>query len=80
MGVQVEAASTLPAMFKVDCEGIEATVKVEYQGLPPKCDHCIAFGHDTDRCVKTQGVALINIHKEVQIHPDPGWETVMAKG
>ncbi|XP_028091363.1 uncharacterized protein LOC114291701 [Camellia sinensis] len=78
--VEVEAASTLPAMFKVDCEGIEATVKVEYQGLPPKCDHCIAFGHDTARCVKTQVAALINIQKEVQNHPDPSWETVMAKG
>ncbi|XP_028090360.1 uncharacterized protein LOC114290623 [Camellia sinensis] len=78
--VEVEATSILTAMFKVDCEGADAIVKVEYQGLPPKCEHCIAFGHDTARCVKTQVAALINSQKEVQNHPDPGWETVMAKG
>ncbi|XP_028097019.1 uncharacterized protein LOC114296888 [Camellia sinensis] len=78
--VEVEAASTLPAMFKVDCEGAEAIVKVKYQGLLLKCEHCIAFGHDTARCVKTQVATLINSQKEVQNHPDPGWETVMAKG
>ncbi|XP_028071054.1 uncharacterized protein LOC114273460 [Camellia sinensis] len=78
--VEIEATSNLPAMFKVNCEGVDAVIKVEYQGLPPKCEHCIAFGHDTSRCVKTQVAALINLQKEIENNLDPGWETVMAKG
>ncbi|XP_028074446.1 uncharacterized protein LOC114276808 [Camellia sinensis] len=78
--VEVEATSTLPSMFKVNCEDAEAVVKVEYQGLPPKCDHCVVFGHDTTKCVKTQVAALLNLQKQTEDNPDPGWETVKAKG
>ncbi|KAL7179501.1 hypothetical protein ACSBR1_042822 [Camellia fascicularis] len=78
--VEVEATSYLPSMFKVNCEGEDVVVKVEYQGLRPKCEHCIVFGHDTSKCVKTQVAALVNLQKETENNPDPGWETVMAKG
>ncbi|XP_028118134.1 uncharacterized protein LOC114315721 [Camellia sinensis] len=78
--VEVEATSNLPSMFRVNCEDAEAVVKVEYQGLPPKCDHCVVFGHDTTKCVKTQVAALLNLQKQTEDNPDPGWETVKAKG
>ncbi|XP_028118772.1 uncharacterized protein LOC114316296 [Camellia sinensis] len=78
--VEVEATSTLPLMFKVSCEEEDVVVKVEYQGLPPKCEHCMVFGHDTTKCVKTEVAALIKIQKETENNPDPGWETIKAKG
>ncbi|KAL7181471.1 hypothetical protein ACSBR1_040377 [Camellia fascicularis] len=78
--VEVEATSNLPSMFSVNCEDEDAVVRVEYQGLPPKCDHCVVFGHDTTKCVKTQVAALINLQKQTEDNPNPGWETVKAKG
>ncbi|XP_028082596.1 uncharacterized protein LOC114283918 [Camellia sinensis] len=78
--VEIDAACTLPAMFNVSCGGDTIVVKVEYQGLPAKCDHCVAFGHATTRCVKSQVEKLVNLQKETEENPDPGWSTVTAKG
>ncbi|XP_028126071.1 uncharacterized protein LOC114322842 [Camellia sinensis] len=78
--VEVDAITTLPSMFKVNCEGEKGIVKVEYQGLPPKCDHCVAFGHDTTKCVKTQVAQLISLQKKTDDNSDPGWNIVKANG
>ena len=55
-------------------------IQGEYQGLPTKCEHCLALGHDTTKCVTTQVAKLVNLHKETENSPDPGWSTVLAKG
>ncbi|XP_028083502.1 uncharacterized protein LOC114284753 [Camellia sinensis] len=78
--VEIEASSNLPAMFNISCGGNTIVVRVEYQGLPAKCDHCIAFGHNTSKCDKTQVEHLVNLQKETEDNPDPGWSTVKAKG
>ncbi|XP_028087316.1 uncharacterized protein LOC114288025 [Camellia sinensis] len=50
-------------------------------GLPAKCEHCVAFGHDTTRCVTTQVAKLVSLQKETEENPtEPGWTTIMAKG
>ncbi|KAF5933090.1 hypothetical protein HYC85_029261 [Camellia sinensis] len=52
----------------------------KYQGLPVKCEYCHVFGHDTTKCVTTQVAKLVNVHKETENNPDPGWSTVKVKG
>ncbi|XP_028073502.1 uncharacterized protein LOC114275708 [Camellia sinensis] len=50
-------------------------------GLPAKCEHCVAFGHDTTRCVTTQVAKLVSLQKETEENPtEPGWTTIIAKG
>ncbi|KAL6987727.1 hypothetical protein U1Q18_013475 [Sarracenia purpurea var. burkii] len=50
--VEVEASSPLPGVVAFKCDGDICQVKVDYQGLPPICSICQAFGHDTKRCKK----------------------------
>ncbi|XP_028069052.1 uncharacterized protein LOC114271647 [Camellia sinensis] len=50
------------------------------RGLPVKCERCSVFGHDTTKCVTTQVAKLVNLQKETENNPDPGWSIVKAKG
>ncbi|KAL6984780.1 hypothetical protein U1Q18_018159, partial [Sarracenia purpurea var. burkii] len=47
-----EASSPLPGVVDFKCDGDICQVRVDYQGLPPICSICQAFGHDTKRCKK----------------------------
>ncbi|KAL6967274.1 hypothetical protein U1Q18_052426 [Sarracenia purpurea var. burkii] len=38
----------------VRCEGEEIEVPIEYQGLPPMCDHCKSFGHASHNCKESK--------------------------
>lgn len=78
--VEIEASSNLPAMFNVSCGGISVVVRVEYQGIPAKCDHCLVFGHKTSNCVKNQVEHLVNLQKVTEDNPDQGWNTVTSRG
>ncbi|KAL7170673.1 hypothetical protein ACSBR2_035535 [Camellia fascicularis] len=71
--VEVDANAKQPPSFPVYCGDQQVNVNVEYQGLPSKCEHCVVFGHDTTKCVTTQVAKLVNLQKETENNPDPGW-------
>ncbi|XP_028073153.1 uncharacterized protein LOC114275333 [Camellia sinensis] len=77
--VEVDASAKQPPSFPVKCGEKQVIVKVEYQGLPSKCEHCLVFGHDTTKCVTTQVAKLVNLQKDTENNPNPGWSTVQAK-
>lgn len=72
--------SILPHSFFVKCEDEVVKIRVEYQGIPTKCDHCKVFGHDTKKCITTQVAHLVQMQKETENVKDDGWQTVKAKG
>lgn len=45
--VEIKASSLLPNDFQIKYKGETVTIRVEYQGVLVKCEHCGVFGHDT---------------------------------
>ncbi|KAL7207898.1 hypothetical protein ACSBR1_029781 [Camellia fascicularis] len=78
--VEVNVDSSLPPCFFVKCGEDVVEIRVEYQGIPTKCDHCKVFGHDTKRCITNQVAQLVQLQKETKIEKNDGWKTVKAKG
>ncbi|XP_028077524.1 uncharacterized protein LOC114279476 [Camellia sinensis] len=78
--VEVNVESTLPQSFFVKCEEEVVEIRVEYQGLPTKCEHCKVFGHNTKNCITNQVAQLVQMQKQSENEKDGGWQTVKAKG
>lgn len=78
--VEVNVDSALPQSFFVKYEDEVVEIRVEYQGIPAKCEHCKAFGHDTKKCITNQVAKLVQLQKETDNEQDDGWKTVKTKG
>lgn len=78
--VEVNVDSTLPQSFFVKYEDEVVEIRVEYEGIPAKCEHCKAFGHDTKKCITNQVAKLVQLQKEIGNEQDDGWKTVKTKG
>lgn len=78
--MEVDVDSPLSLNFFVKCEGKVMEIRVEYQGIPAKCEHCRVFGHDTKNCVPTQVAHLDQMQKETEEDKEEGWQTVKSKG
>ncbi|KAL6983678.1 hypothetical protein U1Q18_052613 [Sarracenia purpurea var. burkii] len=48
--IEVDASKQLIHSVFVRCEGETIDIPIEYQGLPPRCSRCYAFGHETTMC------------------------------
>ncbi|KAL6997446.1 hypothetical protein U1Q18_007573 [Sarracenia purpurea var. burkii] len=48
--IEVDASKPLTHSVVVRCEGEAVEIPVVYQGLPPMCGNCKAFGHAPGRC------------------------------
>ena len=81
--VEIEATSKLPTYFQIRHDDEAVLIRVEYQGLPSRCQHCQIFGHSTQKCVSQQVAKLISMQKTSEENvnaQDEGWTTVIAKG
>ncbi|XP_028123740.1 uncharacterized protein LOC114320860 [Camellia sinensis] len=77
--VELDASAKEPPSFPIYCGEDQVIAKVEYQGLPVKCEHCLVFGHDTTKCVTTQVAKLVNLQKETENNSNPRWSIVKSK-
>lgn len=57
--VEVNVESTLPQSFFVKCEEEVVEIRVKYQGLPAKCEHCKVFGHKESENEKDEGWQIV---------------------
>ncbi|XP_028108374.1 uncharacterized protein LOC114307170 [Camellia sinensis] len=80
--VEIKASSLLLDDFQIKCEGETVTIRVEYQGVPVKCEHCGVFGHETKVCFSAQVFKLISLQKASEQNPkdEEGWSQVKDKG
>ncbi|XP_028057938.1 uncharacterized protein LOC114261824 [Camellia sinensis] len=78
--VEVDVTSELPHQFFLRCEDEVVEIKVEYQGLPAKCEHCRVFGHDTKKCVTAQVEKLTQMQKVTGVAIEDEWQHVKDKG
>lgn len=78
--VEVSVESVIPESFVVKLGDEVVEIRVEYQGIPIKCENCMVFGHDTKNCIKYQVAKLVQIQKETKNEKEDGWKTVKAKG
>ncbi|KAL7185619.1 hypothetical protein ACSBR2_027544 [Camellia fascicularis] len=78
--VEVNVDSPLPQNFFVKCEDEVVEIRVEYHGIPAKCEHCRVFGHDTKNCISNQVAQLVKMQKVTEEDKEDGWKTVKFKG
>ncbi|KAK8603530.1 hypothetical protein V6N13_096008 [Hibiscus sabdariffa] len=54
--IEVSVTDVIMGSVTLDLgEGVTIVVGVELAWAPPKCDHCVIFGHSTDNCFKVKG-------------------------
>lgn len=78
--VEVNVESALPQNFLVRCDDEVVEIRVEYQGIPAKCEHCKVFGHDTKKCIANQVAHLVQMQQKAENLQEDDWQTVKAKG
>lgn len=78
--VEVNVESALPQNFLVRCDDEVVEIRVEYQGIPAKCEHCKVFGHDTKKCIANQVAHLVQMQQKAENLQEDDWQAVKAKG
>ncbi|XP_028100106.1 uncharacterized protein LOC114299541 [Camellia sinensis] len=80
--VDIPTDFVFPDSFVITSGDVSINIRVEYQGVPSRCEHCNVFGHETKNCLSAQVTKLIKLQKnnEDMVESDAGWTKVKDKG